>query len=239
MRLLTAIPVHNEEASLVAVLTEVLRYAGDVLVVDDGSSDATPALLTQFPTIKTIRHPHNMGYGAGLRTAFRETIEGGYDGLITLDCDGQHEPERIPELAARLADADIVSGSRYLRVFDPSQRPPEQRRRINVEVTRWLNECLGLNLTDAFCGFKAYRTSALKRFEITDEGYAMPLQVWAQAAALHMKIIEVAVPLIYLDESRAFGGALDDAEYRLKHYRRVFEDALERAGLLLAEGCLG
>jgi hypothetical protein len=142
-------------------------------------------------------------------------------------------------VASRLVESDIVSGSSYLHVFDPSQKPPEQRRRINVEVTRWLNECLGTNLTDAFCGFKAYRTSALKLFKITDEGYAMPLELWVQAVAHAMKIVEVPVPLIYLDESRAFGGALDDAEYRLKHYRRVFEKALERAGLLVSEGCLG
>jgi glycosyltransferase involved in cell wall biosynthesis len=239
MRVLTAIPVHNEEASLVGVLTEVLKHAGDVLVVDDGSTDDTPALLRTFPTIRTIRHSHNLGYGAGLRTAFQATIDGGYDGLVTLDCDGQHEPERIPEVASHLSEADIVSGSRYLRVFDPSQQPPEQRRRINVEVTRWLNECLGLNLTDAFCGFKAYRTSVLRRFEVTESGYAMPLQLWVQAVAQGMTIVEVAVPLIYLDESRAFGGALDNADYRLKHYRRVIEEALERAGLLAAEGCLG
>jgi glycosyltransferase involved in cell wall biosynthesis len=238
MRLLTAIPVHNEEASLVGVLTEVLKHAGDVLVVDDGSTDLTAALLREFPTVRTIRHPHNLGYGAGLRTAFEATIDGGYDGLVTLDCDGQHEPERIPEVAAHLPEADIVSGSRYLQVFDPGQKPPEQRRRINVEVTRWLNECLGLNLTDGFCGFKAYRTSALTQFDITDNGYAMPLQVWVQAVARGMKIVEVPVPLIYLDESRAFGGALDDADFRLKHYRRVFEQALERAGLLAAAGCL-
>src|SRR5262249_22263655 len=144
--------------------------------------------------------------------------------LITLDCDGQHEPSLIPVLAEGLARADIVSGSRYLRVFDPSQHPPEERRRINVEVTRWLNECLDLNVTDAFCGFKAYRASALERFDITDDGYAMPLQVWVQAVAHGMTIEEVAVPLIYLDESRAFGGALDDASYRLAHYREVFRD---------------
>jgi glycosyltransferase involved in cell wall biosynthesis len=239
MRLLTAIPVYNEEASLVGVLTEVLKYARDILVVDDGSSDRTPALLRDFPTVRTIRHPRNLGYGAGLRTAFQATIDGGYDGVVTLDCDGQHEPARIPEVASHLVEADIVSGSRYLRVFDPSQKPPEQRRRINVEVTRWLNECLGMNLTDAFCGFKAYRTSALRLFDITDEGYAMPLELWVQAIAHGLKIIEVPVPLIYLDESRAFGGALDNAEYRLKHYRRVLEKALERSGLLAPEGCLG
>jgi dolichol-phosphate mannosyltransferase len=158
--------------------------------------------------------------------------------VVTLDCDGQHEPARIPVLAQRLEEADIVSGSRYLRVFDPTQKPPEPRRRINVEVTRWLNEGLGLNVTDAFCGFKAYRTSALRSFDITEDGYAMPLQVWVQAAAQEMKILEVPVPLIYLDESRAFGGALDDANYRLEHYRRVFRDACERAGLWTAGRCV-
>ncbi|MHB1559284.1 MAG: glycosyltransferase family 2 protein [Isosphaeraceae bacterium] len=239
MHLLTAIPVYNEEQYLQPVLAEVLRHAGDVLVVDDGSTDRTPELLAGFPTVRTIRHPRNMGYGAGLRTAFQAAVEGGYDGLITIDCDGQHEPSLIPALAARLEGCDIVSGSRYLQVFDPSQRPPEERRRINVEVTRWLNECLGLNLTDAFCGFKAYRSSALARFEITDLGYAMPLQVWAQAAAMGLKIEEMAVPLIYLDESRAFGGSLDDASYRLAHYRKVLRDALDHAGLTTAGGCLG
>ena len=231
MRLLTAIPVYNEAPSLVGVLREVLKYAGDVLVVDDGSTDRTPELLRDIPGVRAIRHPRNLGYGAGLRTAFDATLSGGYDAVVTLDCDGQHEPRRIPELAARLIDADIVSGSRYLKVFDPTQRPPEDRRRINQEVTRWLNECLGMNLTDAFCGFKAYRRSAIEQFDITDNGYAMPLQVWVQAVACGLNIIEVPVELIYLDESRAFGGALDNANYRLQHYRRVLESALERAGL--------
>jgi glycosyltransferase involved in cell wall biosynthesis len=239
MRLLTAIPVYNEAAHLQSVLTEVRKYASDVLVVDDGSTDRTPELLRQISGVRTIRHPRNLGYGAGLRTAFQTTLAEGYDGVVTLDCDGQHEPARIPELAAHLAEADVVSGSRYLKVFDPTQRPPEERRRINRDVTRWLNECLGLNLTDAFCGFKAYRSSALERFDITDPGYAMPLQVWVQAAQHRMKIVEVPVELIYLDESRAFGGSLDDATFRLQHYRRVFESAIERAGLLAPAGCLG
>lgn len=239
MRLLTAIPVHNEEKYLEEVLAEVTRYAENVLVVDDGSTDRTPELLRGFAGVQVIRHPRNLGYGAGLRTAFRHTLEAGFDALVTLDCDGQHEPRRIPDLAARLADADIVSGSRYLEVFDPGQKPPEERRRINVEVTRWLNECLGLNLTDAFCGFKAYRRSAVERFDITDDGYAMPLQVWVQAVQHGMTIVEEPVPLIYLDEARAFGGALDNSSFRLNHYREVLQAALRRAGLEVAGGCRG
>ena len=237
MRFLTAIPVYNEDKHLDAILREVLRYASDVLVVDDGSTDRTPELLKGYPEVKVVRHQKNRGYGAGLQTAFQQTIQGGYDGLVTLDCDGQHEPSRIPEIAARMVDADIVSGSRYLKIFDPAQVPPIERRRINIEVTRWLNECLGLNLTDAFCGFKAYRASALDSFDITDVGYAMPLQVWVQAVARGLSIIEVPVPLIYLDESRAFGGSLDDATYRLNHYKAVFRKAMERSGLAVAGGC--
>ncbi len=237
MRFLTAIPVHNEEQYLEGVLREVVRYADDILVVDDGSTDRTPELLRRFPQIEVLRHPRNLGYGAGLRTAFQRALQGEYDGLVTLDCDGQHEPALIPPLVRRLADADLVSGSRYLRVFDPTQKPPEDRRRINVEVTRWLNECLGLNQTDAFCGFKAYRRKALEVFEISELGYAMPLQVWVQAVEHGLSIVEVAVPLIYLDEERAFGGSLDDSTYRLNHYRRVFQDALRQAGLEVAGGC--
>ena len=227
MHFLTAIPVYNEQDHIEPILREVLKFAGDVLVVDDGSTDATADRLAKFPNIQVIRHPKNRGYGAGLQSAFARTIEQNYDGLVTLDCDGQHEPCRIPQVAEPLASYDIVSGSRYLKVFDPTQAPPEVRRKINVEVTRWLNRNLGLNLTDGFCGFKAYRTSALKMLQITEDGYAMPIQLWVQAVAKELSILEVPVPLIYLDENRAFGGALDDASYRLNHYRAVFEKALQ------------
>ncbi len=239
MRVLTAIPVHNEEAYLVGVLQEVTRHAEHILVVDDGSKDRTPELLRQFPNVQVIRHPTNLGYGAALCSAFGAAIAGDYDGLVTLDCDGQHEPSRIPEIARPLDRFDIVSGSRYLQVFDPAQQPPERRRRINREVTGWLNACLGFELTDAFCGFKAYRTSALRQLGVHDLGYAMPLEIWVQAAKLGLSIVEVPVPLIYLDESRAFGGALDDADYRLKHYRSVFQAAIARYDLTVPGGCAG
>jgi hypothetical protein len=67
----------------------------------------------------------------------------------------------------------------------------------------------------------------------------MPIQLWVQAVARGMRIVEVPVPLIYLDESRAFGGALDDAGYRLQHYRKVFQNALESNHLVMAQGCTG
>lgn len=231
MKFLTALPVHNEEKYLEAVLPQVAQFAGDVLVVDDGSTDRTPDILRQFKNIRTIRHARNSGYGAGLVTAFKATIDGGYDALVTIDCDGQHEPHLIPQLVSMLKLADMVSGSRYLETYDPNQPPPEDRRRINMTVLGWLRQELGLNLTDAFCGFKAYRSNILKKFEIVDLGYAIPLEVWVQAVEHRMSITEMAVPLIYLDESRSFGGSLDDSGFRLRHYRSVFHAALVRSGI--------
>ena len=108
---------------------------------------------------------------------------------------------------AASAEAHIVSGSRYLQPFPGESAPPVDRRRINTQLTAELNRRLGLSLTDAFCGFKAYRNDALARLRIRETGYAMPLEVWVQAVQAGLKIIELPVPLIYLDESRSFGGS--------------------------------
>ncbi|HWL09585.1 MAG TPA: glycosyltransferase family 2 protein [Planctomicrobium sp.] len=231
-RILTALPVYNEEAHLLEVIPEVRRYCSDVLVVDDGSTDATPQILSEIEGIHVIRHSKNQGYGAGLRSAFQYAIDHGYDVLVTIDCDGQHQPQLIPAMAAAVfADPDqpwdIVSGSRYLEIFDDNSAPPADRRGINVEITRQLNETLGLELTDSFCGFKAYRVATLDRFDITELGYAMPLQFWVQAVRQQLRITEFPVPLIYLDEKRSFGGALDDAQKRLRYYREVLQRELD------------
>jgi len=80
-----------------------------------------------------------------------------------------------------------------------------------------------LNLTDAFCGFNAYSVPALAKLDITETGYAMPLELWVQAAHRKFKIVEKAVPLIYLEEARSFGGSLDDSQTRLRHYQDVID----------------
>jgi dolichol-phosphate mannosyltransferase len=192
-------------------------------VVDDGSTDGTAELLSARSDVARISHQRNQGYGAALRSAFNYAAENNYDVLVTIDCDGQHEPQRIPEFVAAAAGADIVSGSRYLATFDGQSVPPEPRRRINAEVSAEVNRRLGLSLTDAFCGFKAYRREALAKLHITETGYAMPLEVWVQAARGGLSIVELAVPLIYLDESRSFGGSLDDARTRLAYYYEVLD----------------
>ena len=226
---LAALPVYNEVGYVNGVLDRVVKYIDHVLVVDDGSTDGTADLLKRRSDVSVVHHPVNRGYGAALMTAFETAVDEGFDGVVTLDCDGQHQPKRIPEFIEAARDADIVSGSRYLKIFDGDDAPPEERYAINRKITAELNHRLGFKLTDAFCGFKAYCTLALRQLRITDTGYAMPLQLWVEAAAAGLRVIEVPVPLIYLDLERSFGGSLDQAETRLKYYRRVLDDAIEVA----------
>lgn len=225
MNVLTAIPVYNEERHVAGVLREVRKYTPEILVVNDGSTDGTASILAHEPGVRVITHPRNRGYGAALVSAFDFAVRHGTDVLVTMDCDGQHEPARIPVLLEALHDADIVSGSRYLRDFRQDTPAPHDRRFINRMVTDELNDSFGLNITDAFCGFKAYRRQALERLRITETGWAMPLQLWVQAARLGLRVREVAVPRVYLDPNRAFGGRLDDPAERLDYYRRVLHDA--------------
>ena len=230
VRFLTAMPVHNEVRHVSRVLDEVLRFSPQVLVVDDGSTDGTRELLAKRSDVRILTHEINQGYGGALISAFEHAIREGFDVLVTIDSDGQHQPNLIPKFVAGCAQADIVSGSRYLKHFDGESAAPPDRRRINEQVTAELNQRLGLHITDAFCGFKAYRVAGLKKLDIRERGYAMPLELWVQAVNAGLKIIEQPVPLVYLDENRSFGGVLDDAQTRLDYYRHVIERSVAAVG---------
>ncbi len=232
MRTLVAIPVYNEQKYVASVLEKVRQHAEHILVIDDGSKDATPQLLANFP-VEVIRHATNRGYGHSLMDAFRWAAVDGFDWVITMDCDEQHEPASIPAFleAAREGRSDVISGSRYLIPVEMQEAigsPPPERRGVNELITDELNSRLGLSLTDAFCGFKAFRVSALAGLTLDEQGYAFPMQFWVQAVAAGLRIEEIPVKLIYNDLQRSFGGPLDDRDVRLAHYRRVLHCELKR-----------
>ncbi|HEY3787303.1 MAG TPA: glycosyltransferase family 2 protein [Urbifossiella sp.] len=224
-RWLTAVPVYNEAKHVRGVLSQIRRYSSDILVVNDGSTDGTAGLLEAEPGLFRVDHSSNRGYGAALISAFQFALERDFEILVTMDCDGQHEPSRIPVLLEAIHDCDIVSGSRYYRDFRQDTPAPSDRRFINAVVTSEINSRYGLNLTDAFCGFKAYRREAIEKLRITENGWGMPLQLWVQAARQNLCVKEIGVPRLYLDPNRAFGGVMNDPEQRLEYYRGVLASA--------------
>ena len=153
-RTLIAIPVYNEVEHVVAVLDQVKQHADHILVVNDGSTDGTADLLGGIDGVTVVEHPENLGYGAALATSFDQAITGDFDVLVTMDCDGQHQPQLLEQIAGQIcADddpIDMVSGSRYLQPFPENTAAPEERRRINRQITACLNEQLHLAITDAF-----------------------------------------------------------------------------------------
>ncbi|MEU2834962.1 glycosyltransferase family 2 protein [Streptomyces lavendulae] len=229
MKVLLLVPVYNEEGAIESVINGVRRaFPGiDILVIDDGSTDASPHLLRQRSDLVTLRHAVNFGYGRALIAGFEYAIRRGYDITITMDCDGQHSPTDLRRFMAAACRADIVSGSRYLGAARGDVAPID-RQRLNREFTRRIREVAGLRITDAWCGFKLYHLRVLRAFELTEDGYGMPLQIWIQAAYHRFCVREVAIARVYDNPNRTFGGGLDNVEQRRSYYLRVLENEVER-----------
>mgnify|MGYP001996240696 FL=1 len=222
---LLVIPLYNEEEHVKAVISKVREYfTGDLLIINDGSTDKSSEILAEIKDIKVINQTENCGYGCALIEGFYYAIENNYEIVITMDCDEQHEPCLIPSFLKEINRYDIVSGSRYLNGSSPLfEIPPPDRKKVNKEITEIINKYTGYNLTDTFCGFKAYKVDAIKKLNLDEKGYAFPLQVWLQAHKQELKIKEIPVDLIYKNLNRTFGSNLDDPIKRKKYYLSVIE----------------
>jgi glycosyltransferase involved in cell wall biosynthesis len=222
-------PVYNEEPTVAAVLDAVRRhYDGVMVLVDDGSTDSTAAILGARDDVRVVTHRLNAGYGQSLIDGARAAQDAGASRLVTMDVDGQHEPAHIPQFLETLTDGvDIVSGSRYLPASGKLGSAPPDRADINRRITCTINATTGWGLTDAFCGFKAYRLASLAGITLTERGYAMPLELWAKAWRRGLAVVELPVERIYFDHDRSFGQDLDDPAKRYDYYMRVWERALD------------
>ena len=157
LRVLVIIPAHNEQESLPRTLSEVRAAAPEVgvLVVDDGSRDAT-ALVARRHGVPVLRHPVNLGVGGALQTGFRWALEHGYDVGVQLDADGQHDPAYLAALLepVRAGRCDVSIGSRYVR--RSGYRAPVARRLGMVLFSGLVSAVLHERITDTTSGFRAY-----------------------------------------------------------------------------------
>ncbi|MBN9606095.1 MAG: glycosyltransferase family 2 protein [Actinomycetales bacterium] len=163
MRLLVAVPALNEAAVLGRVLgaLSVVQPLGDVVVIDDGSRDAT-ARVARAAGAHVISHAVNLGVGAAMGTAFQYAARAGYDAVVQFDGDGQHRAEHIAELVAALADADIVIGSRFAQ--RSGYRSSAARRGVQRLIAGVTSLYARTKLTDATSGFRIAGPRALAVF---------------------------------------------------------------------------
>ena len=157
LRVLVIIPAHNEQESLPRTLSEVRAAAPEagVLVVDDGSRDATASVARRHG-VPVLRHPVNLGVGGALQTGFRWALEHGYEVGVQLDADGQHDPAYLAALLEpmRAGRCDVSIGSRYVR--RSGYRAPIARRLGMVLFSGLVSAVLHQRITDTTSGFRAY-----------------------------------------------------------------------------------
>jgi len=156
-------PAFNEEASVAAVVTEVnLKLPGaDILVVDDGSSDATARKAAGAGAL-VASLPFNLGVGGAMRLGFRYAIENDYDIVVQVDSDGQHDPASVKALLDELGDCDLVLGARFAGTGDYEVRGP--RRWAMIALARTLSRVATTRLTDTTSGFRAFGPRAVLLF---------------------------------------------------------------------------
>lgn len=162
-RTLVVIPALNEQDSIAAVLRELQAVAGmhDLLVVDDGSTDGTAGIARRCGAT-VLELPFNLGVGGAMRAGFLYALRNGYDGVVQVDADGQHDPVHIARLLDRLEQADVVVGSRFAGSGTYQVRGP---RRWAMRVLAWsMTRLCRARLTDVTSGFRAAGARALPVF---------------------------------------------------------------------------
>ena len=156
-RVLVVIPAHDEQASLPGTLAEVRERAPfvDILVVDDGSHDDTTR-VARAAGVTAVRHPVNLGVGGALQTGFRWAVRHGYDVVVQLDADGQHDPGYLEALLAPVVAGrcDVSIGSRF--VSSTGYRAPWNRRLGMLLFSGVVGLALGRPIYDTTSGFRAY-----------------------------------------------------------------------------------
>jgi glycosyltransferase involved in cell wall biosynthesis len=165
-RIVAVVPAYDEEAAIAAVVGEIRAFdpAIDVVVVDDGSNDAT-AEAAIAAGAAVVRLPFNLGIGGAVQTGFRYALERGYDVAVRLDGDGQHDAAELGKLLEPLerGEADVVTGSRFRDVAD-SYRPPLGRRLGITWFAKLVSLLSGQQVTDTTSGFQALNRRAIALF---------------------------------------------------------------------------
>jgi len=192
-KIIIGIPAHNETENIKRIITQALKY-GDVVAVDDGSTDNTSYLIF-LSGAKLLMHNKNLGYGASIRNIFNYAKENNYDTLITLDADGQHNPEEIPKFLEALKSSDIVIGNRFMSKI----KMPKYRKFGIMAISKFIS------IGDTQCGFRAYNKKAILSISdnIHEKGMGASVEILKISEKKGLRITEVPCTIKYGKEKHS------------------------------------
>ncbi len=217
MRIAIAIPALDAAYSVGDVARRSLAVCPDVLVIDDGSRDATAARARDAGA-EVHSFPRNRGKGAALGAAFTILFSRGFDAVITVDADGQHLPEEIPQLLAHASQADLVLGTRD-HLFAQMGSLRRMSNRLSSRAISW---AAGQLFSDVQTGFRLYTRPVIERAGFSETGFEAESAVVVRAARLGLRVVTTPVKL-----GKADGRGTS-------HYRPVTDSVRIAAGVFRA-----
>ncbi len=202
------IPTYNNEKTLETVVQDVLGITGNVIVVNDGSTDSTPAILRKFEKIKVVSYPQNQGKGYALKKGFEVALKEGFDYAVTLDSDGQHYAKDIPAFIEKSLEQpdSLIVGSRRL----PAERMRQGSGFANRFSNFWFKFIAGTTLPDTQSGFRLYPLQKLKDIHFYTRRYEFELEVLVRSAWRGIPVTSIPISVFYPSLGE-----------RISHYRPV------------------
>jgi glycosyltransferase involved in cell wall biosynthesis len=199
---LTVIPAYNEEKSLGRLLLNLSKFVSlkNVLVVDDGSDDNT-AVIAEKAGSRILRQKTNQGKGLALKAGFDFAVTNGYEAVITMDADGQHDPKEISKFLSYYEkyNNDFIIGTRK---YNPSEMPAI-RLQVN-KVTSFIASLLsGIRIHDSQSGYRLIRKNIIKKIELKTNRFQMETEIIVKAARAGFSIGEVPIKTIYLSQFKS------------------------------------
>ena len=191
---LICIPAFNEEKNIEKIIKDCKKFVDDVIVCDDGSTDNTAALSKKQGAI-VLQHEKNKGYGAAISTLFDYCRKENADVMITIDGDGQHDPNQVPSLLDAITkhNVDVAIGSRFLN----DQDTPGYRKAGIKIITSATNYSTNLKVSDSQSGFRAYSSVAVKEIFPTETGMAVSTEILLKVSNKGLSLAEVPITVSY------------------------------------------
>ncbi len=201
MRVCVIIPAYNIEETLSGVIRGALEYVREVIVIDDGSTDTTFTKANQTGA-KVLKHERNKGKGEALHTGLEYALKKGFEQIILMDGDGQHDPHEIPRLlaAAQEPGADIIVGSRMENVKDM----PRERLVVNKIGSFFTSLLAGQKIPDSQSGYRLVKSKVLKAITLTSRRYDIESELLIKAGKRGFGIKSIPIKTIYRQEISHF-----------------------------------